>query len=136
MIHAIAAHRGHGTVIIKVFSGVPENFSCFEVQIATDIGGPYTKYNNYQFFSDIGFLNNVPLETTIYMQIRYMTSIKEVNTYSEWVQVKRGVLSKPSVIMECKTIKNSRIAQGAAFPNRFRDTELIAFTTPIELVIR
>lgn len=135
-IHAVAAHRGHGNVLIKVFSQAPENFSCYEVQIATDAAGPYSFYNNFQFFSDVGNLADVPLEITIYMRIRYMTTLNGINSFSDWYQVRRGVLSTPSVIMEVKTIKDSRIGKNAAFPCQFRGQGLIAFTTPTELILR
>ncbi len=131
MTQALAVHVGRGNILIHVTTATPSAFAYYEVQVAEDPAGPYVTYNNSRFYSNIGTLRNIPMETTIYMQIRYVTTSQ---VKSDWMQVRLGIATRPMVTMMLRSIRGSRIAAGSIFPADFRGDQMIAFRNPQEIV--
>jgi len=106
----LAAHTGGGAVLftwLPPLSGTPFEY---EIQCATSLNGPYFQYGRSLFRNPIGLINNFPLTRTMYFRIRSLT---EDGNFSDWVQVKLGVLQKQSTVMQVKGMAGSVVSDGA-----------------------
>lgn len=105
----LAAHIGGGAVL---FTWIPASGQPFQYEIhsALSENGPYFPYGRTIFRNTIGLINNFPFNRTMYYRIRAHT---EDGSFSDWVQVKLGVLQKQSTVMQVRGIAGSLVPSGA-----------------------
>jgi hypothetical protein len=108
----VAAHIGSGVVQIHVEPPLTGVVLKYQVQTSFDLAGPYVQYSSSEFKSKDGFVLNVPLGKPVYMQVR---AIGVDYSASQWVQIRAGAISKPTVRMECIAPRGSLIPKGSIF---------------------
>lgn len=124
-VQPVAAHLGQGVIQLRTNFPLEINFKEFEVHAAPTLDGEYMAFSNNRFSTKDGFIYNFPLGENVYLRIR---SVSHTNITSAWVQVKRGVLLRPTVTMQCRAVRGSLIPQGALFTAVKDPNRIIGFT--------
>lgn len=129
-VDPIAAHVGGG--IIQVFAGFPVSgeFNYFEVRVSTALAGPYQLFGNRTFKHRDGWIYGFPVGGTAYMQIR---AVAIDGSMSDWVQVKKAILNKIRIRMQCRAIQGSILSAGAVLVTRKVENRLLAFRAESEV---
>jgi hypothetical protein len=134
-VDPIAVHVGHGVVQIHadfpletIYS--PESgtyvplFKEFEVEASPQLNGPYQPFSNNRFENKDGFVYNFPQGQNVHLRIR---SVGTNNAVSDWMQIRKGILSRPIVDMECRAVRGSIIPAGAMFTMPKNKSRVIGF---------
>lgn len=108
----IGACLGNGVVIVKF---VPPGAAVkrYEIAASRTETGVYSLYNNCRFATRVGYLFGFPMiGANLFLRIR---AVGTTNEASNWVQVARGHLLKPTATFKCKCISGSIIPANSVF---------------------
>ncbi len=109
----IAACLGNGLLFIKFVPPLIDPVGSYEIQVAKTEDGIYHPYFNVKFATRFGYISGFPmLGIDIFLQLR---AVSPDNIPSDWVQVARGQLLKPTTTFHCKCLRGSIIPAGAVF---------------------
>lgn len=134
----LACYLSGGNVLVvwdKSLTGVVDHY---QIWVADNLDGPYDNFGN-DFFAPTpdnftvqrGIVQNLPpIGASAWFQIR---AVSPSGLVSDWVQVNKGVVSKPQTVMRCTAPTDSVINAGARFITNDISNRLIGFMTADEL---
>lgn len=109
----LAAHVGNGSVFFTWIQPSGNPFS-YEIQAAEQEAGPYFAYGQSVFYHTCGVIKNFPMYPpgrSLCFRIRTLTQDPDI--FSEWEQVRLGILQKQQTTMLIRAPYKSIIGEGA-----------------------
>lgn len=108
----LAAHIGNGSILFAWLPAVGQ-IDYYEINFSTNLTGVYQAYGRSIFKennSGLGLISNFPFGRDLYFRIRAAT---EDGSFSDWVQVKLGILQKQTTQMRVRGPEGSIVVSGA-----------------------
>lgn len=135
-INPIACHLGQG--VVQLYTLPPENVTLikYEVQVSKQLNGTYKRVGLQSTSDKDVFLFNFTPTTTAYIQIRAITGTQDNKITSNWVQVKKAIASKVTVVMRCRAVSGSIIPENALFVMPKYPGRVIGFRADNEVLIQ
>jgi hypothetical protein len=132
-INPMAVHLGAGVLQLYVETPVSGTLGRYEVSCSRALNGVYEGCAQRFFSQKDACLYDFTLGSDAYLRIR---AIGTDGSASDWVQVKRGVASKPYIGMTCRCIEGSLIPAGAIFAIPKRPDRIVGIvaTQDIEFI--
>lgn len=130
----VGVHIGGG--ILQIHVDPPEEgiADAYEIRAGFELSGPYFSFSNSIFKGENGLIYNFPLGTTVYVQVRALAAAFNTNGIrSDWVQVRRGLLHRPKVMMRCIAPDGSQIPEAALFVVPKLPDKILAFRSDEEI---
>ena len=123
--NALGVHLNQGRVIVTWQHAEPERVDYFEVYAALNVDGPFYPYPTGRSKANYCFLKNVPLGSTLYLQVR---AVGVNGLLSDFTTVKRGKFETIEGLLSVTAISGSVILKDTTFSSLDKRTgEVITF---------
>lgn len=131
-VNPLAVHMGNGAMLVTWGAPLTGQASEYEIWASNSLTGNYYKFSNGEFELTHGVLNNLPVNTTVYLKIRAKSPTGQ---YSPYAQFRAGQINYPTIKMKLKSVSGSVISAGSVFSKQVSGSRLLAFKALSEISI-
>lgn len=131
-VNPLAAHIGNGAMLVTWDAPLTGQASAYEIWGSSLLAGNYYKFSNGEFNLTHGVLNNLPVQTEVYLKIRAKSP---TGNYGPFAQFRPGSVNYPTVKMKVRSVSGSIISAGSVFTKQISGSRLLALKALSEITI-